>query len=516
MKRLRSIATQYFKELQKAFSHSKKINFGLLLLIIVVCIGLASHLFNGDILFHTDLARDFLVLDDIIQTKKITLIGPRSGGISGVFHGPLWYYINIVPFLITNGNPVLMGWFWWFLGVLATLTFFITVQKLTQKMTVSLLTTLCFALIIIPGSANAVNNYLADLFSFLVFVCWWMWYKKPSFITAALGWFGLGLLVQFQMAFAIPMAIAWFPFFVIKVLKEKLWQQLLTVLLFLPPLSSFVLFDLRHDWLQVRSVLQYVQSSTPETTLTERLLPRFFSALVDGLDVFRLPKMLSSGFLLLMAFLGWRTRNTEVRSILGLCGVWYVGWWLVTLIFSGTIWQYYFSPFFGIFFVCVAMVAARSKVAHGLLALGAFLLLFQSQHALFYKPGRFNSSSWKLLTRIAADALSEPNKGYFLYSQDQFTYSLKYTFLWQEKLHQEVPAFAFKKKPKTVVVKAVDDPTNPHMSAEIWQQQRININQEPDSVTSYPFGYRLEEYSLDEKAMMVPIDPNLILDLHFR
>jgi hypothetical protein len=47
----------------------------------------AWYVINGDIVFHTDIARDFLVLQDIVETHKPTLIGPRSGGISGVFHG---------------------------------------------------------------------------------------------------------------------------------------------------------------------------------------------------------------------------------------------------------------------------------------------------------------------------------------------------------------------------------------------------------------------------------------------
>ena len=56
------------------------------------------HLFKADVRFHTDIARDFLVMADIVETNKPTLIGPKSGGISGVFHGPAWYYLNL-PFI---------------------------------------------------------------------------------------------------------------------------------------------------------------------------------------------------------------------------------------------------------------------------------------------------------------------------------------------------------------------------------------------------------------------------------
>ncbi len=67
---------------------------------------------NGDIIFHTDIARDFLLMEDVVKNKPITLIGPRSGGIPGVFHGPLWTYLNLPSFIIGGGNPAIVSWFW--------------------------------------------------------------------------------------------------------------------------------------------------------------------------------------------------------------------------------------------------------------------------------------------------------------------------------------------------------------------------------------------------------------------
>jgi len=146
----------------------------------------------------------------------------------------------------------------------------------------------------------------------------------------------------------------------------------------------------------------------------------------------------------------------------------------------------------------------------------SIVFLMRSQKILLYSPERFDSSSWRLLSQIATDSLAEPERGYFLYSQDQYTYSLKYAFLWQERRQPEKPAYAFTKKPQTVVVKAADDPNNPYLNSTVWQEQRINLQQQPDSVRLYPFGYQVEYYTLDDEAVAVPIDPNLILDLHFR
>jgi hypothetical protein len=85
----------------------KKIAFYFSLSIIGICIILASwFVINGDILFYSDIARDFLLMEDILYNKPIALIGPRSGAISGVFHGPLWFYLNLPAFILGKGNPM--------------------------------------------------------------------------------------------------------------------------------------------------------------------------------------------------------------------------------------------------------------------------------------------------------------------------------------------------------------------------------------------------------------------------
>src|SRR3989338_6375482 len=53
---------------------------------------------SGEIHFFNDVARDFLLFGEI-DAKKIMLIGPRSNA-SGLFHGPLWSYINYPAYLL--------------------------------------------------------------------------------------------------------------------------------------------------------------------------------------------------------------------------------------------------------------------------------------------------------------------------------------------------------------------------------------------------------------------------------
>ncbi|MCD8526902.1 hypothetical protein LRY65_01685 [Candidatus Woesebacteria bacterium] len=506
--------------MHRALSGLKKIGFfegSLLILLVLIWILLSNHLWHGDILFHTDLARDFLVLDEMVTTQNPTLIGPRSGGIPGVFHGPLWYYLSLVPFIATGGNPVGMGWFWWTLGVFGAIVFLLTTYRLTKNVPASLLGTIAFSLYILPQAASPVNNYLADIFSFLVFAVWVLWWQETDIRWAALGWFGLGLLVQFQMAFAVPIAVIWFPAFVFWLVKQKKYRQFSTAFLFGLPLLSFVLFDVRHDWLQVRSVLTYIsEPSASEISLPMRLWQRLVSALTDGLNVFRFPPILAVLPVVTLGALGWMSKNTLIRTALLMFAWWYAGWWLMALGFSGTVWVYYFSPFAGIVFLVSALIANHSKWGtYGLAGL-VFWMLLASRSNFFYSPKQFDGSSWSLLSHIADEALAKPGRGYFVYSQDQFAYSLKYAFAYSAKSHSATDVFAFQKRPETVLVKAPDDPRNPYATSQDWQENKLSIQEEPDSVQEFPFGYRMELYSLDAATIAKPIDPNLILDLHFR
>lgn len=475
---------------------------------------MSSHLWYGDVLIHTDVARDLLVLEEMVQTKSPTLIGPRSGGVSGVFHGPLWYYVELLPFIISGGDPVMMGWFWWLLGVLATAVFFYLSFTSTKNLTVTLLSTIAFAFLFIPSAAGPINTYLADLLSFIVFFIWWKWFEKPSLVLALAGWFSLGVLVQFQMAFAVPLAIVWLPAFVWKVFREKRFLQLLSPMAFLPPLASFFIFDVRHDWLQTKSVLAYLGAERTGVDLWLKLVQRGQNFLFDSLRVFGVSRWLTPIIIGLFVFFG--RKNKVVRPALFVLGYWYVSWWLITLLFSGEIWSYYFSQFFGPALFVMALIASKSKPATYLLGGLVVFSLISARSAFWYEPTRFNSSSWVLLSQMAAEGLKTPDTGYFVYSQDQFAYPLKYAFSYYAKTHPELAAVAFKKRPATVLVKAEDDARNPFSNSTDWQLNKVRITQTPVEVKQYPFGYTLERYQLNQENLQSPVDPNMITDLHFR
>src|SRR3989344_8784096 len=54
--------------------------------------------------FTTDQARDMLDLRNIVVGINPTLVGPTTS-INGVFLGPSYYYFNVIPFSLGQGDP---------------------------------------------------------------------------------------------------------------------------------------------------------------------------------------------------------------------------------------------------------------------------------------------------------------------------------------------------------------------------------------------------------------------------
>src|SRR5947208_2555439 len=106
----------------------KTIYVGIVLLILYNLYLCCISVLNGEVNFFNDVARDFLLLQEL-DYKKIVFIGPRSNT-TGLFHGPLWTYINYPAYLLGHGNPVVVAWFWILLTIVFLIVSFFIAKKL--------------------------------------------------------------------------------------------------------------------------------------------------------------------------------------------------------------------------------------------------------------------------------------------------------------------------------------------------------------------------------------------------
>lgn len=217
------------------------------------------YVLHNDLNFSSDIARDFLLFGEITQ-KKIVLIGPKSS-VFGLFHGPLWLYLNYPVYLIGNGNPIVVGWWWIFLTALFLISCYFIAEKLFGKLTAYLFTAM--TALYMGFHANNYINPVGAMFVIPAFFFCFIRYietRKLKYLIAHV--FLLGLIINFEMALGIPFTILSLSFLTVLILKSPHKRHLLAFLFIFIPTANFFIFDIRHQFIMSNTVLKYLSPSS--------------------------------------------------------------------------------------------------------------------------------------------------------------------------------------------------------------------------------------------------------------
>ena len=171
-----------------------------------VCLLLgALHFGKNDIYYDTDIARDFLLWQDMVDTHKISLIGGRTS-LAGVFHGPLYYWLVLPFFIIGHGNPVVVAIFWLIVYWLFLGGFYYCGRQMFNRQVSILATTLLISLTCFYP-AGYTHTVLANflIVPIIYFVCQYCQKQKATALVLAV--LLCGLTIQFQLAFGVPITI---------------------------------------------------------------------------------------------------------------------------------------------------------------------------------------------------------------------------------------------------------------------------------------------------------------------
>jgi hypothetical protein len=509
---------------------NNKIVFWFSIIIIAISTFFASWFaIHGDIVFHTDIARDFLLMEDVVRVKPLTLIGPRSGGIPGVFHGPLWTYLNVPAFIIGNGNPAVVGWFW----VLLYLAGIYIVYKVGSKMIsgnvgwIGAALTSVMSAFSVPGFFNPYGAVIfAPLFLYLIIK-----YMKSSKVSDLL-WclLTLGVMIQFQMAFGVPILVLLLPLLALIIIKNKKYSHIFALFILLIPLSTFILFDLKHQFLQTRSVLNYLSGKQVAGKIDRSFSDILNSRLNSIIHV--APDFITSGnqwllyivlglfvFSVYKSFKDKKLNNLKLLYLL--FSYFYIGYWLMTVLYKGVMWGYYYWPFLGL----VALVFASFIETLGTNVFYPILIFFAAFNLYTgyknnFKPvsyfgsdnssWRFNQSSAELIYKDAPAQF-----GYYVFTADQFGYPSRYAMNFTQTLFKDKKAFPYEKKAVTYLLIYPSD--NPTISDGWWKTEKVKINKKPEKVFTFKnSNFRIEKYSLTPDEVNDKSDDTLIHTLIFR
>lgn len=493
-----------------------------LIFLIVFLIGLhiflaAWYVMHGDIVFHTDIARDFLLLDEI-DTKKIVLIGPRASGMEGLFHGPLWLYLNYPAYVLGNGNPVVVGW-WWVTLITAFLAMSFFIARQLFNYTTALLFILLLSVNMIIPASNLYNPYGA-LFVLPLFFYLFIKYKETSslkYLIAHL--FTAGLLVQFEMAIGLPMLLLSSCAVVTGILKNKKYAHLLSFLILLIPLSTFLLFDIRHDFAQVKSVLRYFSGETKYekmdwfTMIVHRLDLMFIGALQLFNGKFGILNVLVSFYLVLFSFTKLKTLKAHYKRIYLSFLYFYVGFFVLSLLHNGWLLNFYWLPLQSLVYLIVVSLGlhVNKKVFYIVFVLIYVSNIMQVTQVATQSPNFIGKSmsSWKFLesmeNKVFEDAPDE--FGLYIYTPDVLAYQAKYAVLYGQKTHPSKRMIFSEKRAVTYVLEEPPPKDRPYLVGTWWIKNRMNIEKEPDQIFTFPNGYLIKKYILSNKEVLISSDP---------
>lgn len=477
----------------------KKIGLGL-----VICLAVLTSVWwivGKNVLFHSDIARDFYLMREIQVSGKPTLLGPRSGGIPGLFHGPLWVYLNLPVFLVFLGNPLALAFFWLVLHVLTV----VLVWRLTGKVWAGAIYALVAAL-----DVHSFNNpqgavILAPVWFYLVNKFW----EKPKSFTLFWAFLVTGFLIQFQAAFGGPMLFLLLLLSIIQMVKNKNWKLGLESVGLVLPLMTYLGFELRHDFLMTRSVFTYLQKTGGGMGWVELIKDRLKMVLYEGF--FMVGKYWWGALLTTLGLVLAGFKDNKVKLFWGL----WIGFWLISLVFKSRTPVWYYNQFLPI--IVMVLVSTKYK-AKKLILTGLILAsgIYNIRDIAGYKrlPQDGVWTSWKSL-KVAADLVKEncgKNFGLYTYTPDLFGYPLRYAVEYEMGFSDYV---INEKKAVTCILGAPEVAEHPEGMKQ-WLKNEVKIERKPDFELVWANGIKLQKYELSEKEQQIKSNPLMIKDVFFR
>ena len=475
---------------------------------------------NGDLHFHTDIARDFLLMQEITD-KKIVLIGPRADW-KGLFHGPLWLYVNYPAFILSHGNPIAVGWFWIGLTIACAVAYYFIAKSLFNNV-VGIIFSSLFILAMVPymnSYYNPSGAILTTPFYFFFAVKYWET-KKIKYLLLHL--FYAGIVTQFQLAVGIPFMILSLLWLAYETYKTKNPRLLLTPLILLLPLSTFLIFNLRHHFSYITAIFEHFSSAVTHENYSffEKLTNRVSVMTSSGLGFFRDGQVVSvqsliGYFIAIMTYAVISNTKNKKRHIYILFLYFYIGFYVLSFIHSGFVLPHYFLPLTTLpllIFSSLALYADKRVFGIFLTIIIVTSLYFSTQEAIHSEAFRGkDKDSWKFQYTVFSDIYKrakDKELGVFIYTPDIYAYSPKYAFAYTRSLHPEKKVFYQEKKHETFLIYEPPPPERMDLDGTFWRETQVKITSQPIAKTRFPDGYRLEQYHLTKEEISEPSDSTI-------
>lgn len=473
---------------------------------------------HGDIYFSADIGRDFHLYREVDE-KILVLIGPRSS--TGLFHGPLWTYLNYPAYLLGGGNPVIVGWYWVLLSSIFVIGNFFIAKDLFGKLSAYFFAAM--SAIYIAYHTSGMYNPHGAMFLVPLFFYLFVKYIRSNRIKFLIFLIITGgLILQFQLAVGAPLLILSLAYIFVRIIKKGKKKHLLVFLLLPIIVSNFIIFDLRHDNLYSNKILSFVNiEEKGEIYNYTGLINDRINKAFNGVEILRNDKYYYLNlifFLSVVSFSIFLIKKNKHKDIYLSFFYFYFGFFILSFINKGPILYFYIFPLFPLVFLVISSFLDTKYKNYLIIPLIMILLIntinaFGDIKALNSRIGK-DAYSWKFLKESSEKMLEDNDFGYFVYSPDSVAYEGRYAAIYVSE--KSGKGSYYTKKAITYILSA-PTPENEFITGdEWWIKNKVNIKSEPVSVITFDNGYKLKKYKLSQEETEAPLDGQVDTGLHFR
>lgn len=310
------------------------------------------------------------------------------------------------------------------------------------------------------------------------------------------------------------------------IIRQKKYSYLYSYLVLLIPFSTYIIFELRHDFLQVKAFIGHFIGNNVQNR--EKLsVDEFIINRTDSyfgiIDLIKSNRVTNALFLLLYGFIAYKIYKKDKfagKTFYKLFFAYIFGFIIVTLLYKGIIIDYYFWAFLPV--SLIAFSGLLNTIPKAIfIALACTILYTTINSAIMHRENwdknftGINASSW-ILNKDVAEFIFDDSSGefgYFVYSPDEFGFPIKYAMNYVQRSESAMGSLCQKKN--TLYLIYYPTPVEAKTDPVYWKEVRVNLTKKPILVKKVN-DLTVEKYSLTDAEVNTPADPNIVCNLHFR
>lgn len=218
---------------------------------------------GGLFTFEYDMAKDSLIMLEMYQYKDPSLVGPTTS-IPGLFYGPAWYYIALIPNILLGFSPfagILVVWLAMALNIYLFQKYLGTFEAFLYAVSSG----------VIGAQQNAWTPYMTTLITGPLLLALTKVKSNTSISTKHLSVIALitSLLFHFQVAFAVVATPIVLALLFAKKIKVSFTQIGIGIAVFFSTLVPSLLFELKNNFIQTKSLIAFVENFGTEASVIE-------------------------------------------------------------------------------------------------------------------------------------------------------------------------------------------------------------------------------------------------------